>query len=111
MRTPAEIREAFAVTVCDAWFAACELPQRWPSAPEDQRATFRAMADHAAAAGEAGERSVEGIAQALCAGFWQGHPRPWPWERLSGLKREIFRVCARAVLARADELRRQRQAA
>jgi hypothetical protein len=105
--------EDLATVLCDAWFEICEEPTRWGSAPERKRSTFRAMARSAIESGRHGQRSVEALAEALCVGFWTGAEAdgvaPWPWASLSNLKREVFRICARRLVAFAAERRRDRR--
>jgi hypothetical protein len=106
-----DLCEALARVLCDAWFAACERPDRWPGAREEQRATFRAMAAFALAAARQGRRSEWQLAEALCRGFWQGAPIPRLWSAHGRQQREIFLICARRMLAAGRELRSQRLAA
>jgi len=101
--------ERLAPVLCDRFFEVVEWSTRWSSADAQRRQTFSVMAEFALAAGRRGERTIEGLAKALAAGFARdcqlAGVRPLPWPILTDDQREVFRLLATRAVEWAAEQR------
>lgn len=100
-----DLAERLAPAVSDAWWQVCEQPRPWAANSVEQQLTFRRMAEYALRSARAGQKAEAAVARAMCEAFWLDHPRPWPWDTLSGTKRQVFVLVARAVIAAGQAMR------